>query len=73
MSDYWQQIDSAPKDGTDILVARFDDDGSDWYAVAQWWVRAWAFMSGRPGDMPALLGFVPTHWMPLPSRPAALT
>lgn len=69
-ADDWRPIETAPRDGTDILVSRRDDDddGGE-FAVAQWWVRSWAFMSGRPGDMPALLGFIPTHWRPLPSPP----
>lgn len=68
-ADEWRPIETAPKDGTDVLVSRRDDDGEGEFAVAQWWVHAWAFMSGRPGDMPALLGFIPTHWRPLPSPP----
>jgi len=68
-ADDWRPIETAPKDGTDVLVSRRDKDGFEWFAVAQWWVRAWAFMSGRPGDMPALIGFTPTHWRPLPSPP----
>lgn len=68
MEDKWQPIETAPKDGTDIILARPEDDDC-WYAIAQWWVAGWAFMSGRVGDMPALIGFEPTHWMPLPSPP----
>ncbi len=66
----WQRIETAPRDG-DILVARLDPDGSDWYAVAQWWVDVFAFMyaDSRQSKHPILLCFEPTHWMPLPAPP----
>lgn len=64
----WRTMDSAPKDGTDVLVARRDDEGEMWCAVAQWWVAAWAFAYGRPPAM-TLLAFEPTHWHPLPPPP----
>ena len=67
----WQLIETAPKDGTDILVARRDPDGSEWFVVAQWWVRQFAFMYAdvRQSRAPILLCFEPTHWMPLPKPP----
>jgi hypothetical protein len=60
----WQPIETAPKDGEDILLRRVEE-GDTWYAVAQWWVSAWAFMSGPPGEPPALIGFEPTQWASL--------
>lgn len=69
MGDEWQPIETAPKkQGEDILVARFDDDGSYWVGTAQWWVRGWAFFYGRTSQSlaPILLCFEPTHWRPTP-------
>ena len=61
MSD-WRTIDSAPKDGTEVLIT----DGVD-YAVAAWLGYAdfphWRDM----GDMgwAGQEGGIPTHWQPL--------
>lgn len=70
----WQPIDSAPKDGTRILVA----------SAAGAWVAEYKrlFGSGALRDNPwfsVMLnhrhledvdgGFYPTHWMPLPAPP----
>ena len=71
----WHRIDDPdwppPRDGTDILVARFDGDASDWYAVAQWWVEKFAFMyaDSRQYPHPILLCFEPTYWMHIPPPP----
>lgn len=75
-STFWPTIDSAPKDGTPILVARYDDTFG--------WVRGWAAWESVPGklgfgkvggwlargfyDPPGELGLGnPTHWCPIPS------
>lgn len=67
----WQSIDSAPKDGTHVLVALdeivgeaqyYIEDGREhegWYWNDQHWTDA---VGGEP--------FQPTHWMPLPPPPA---
>ena len=61
----WQPIETAPTDGTEVLVyAR----GS--YAVAFWSGKEWRDMgdigwAGMYGDD----GNQPTHWMPLPEPP----
>lgn len=65
----WQPIETAPKDGAEILcVARGD---RDYYGVAQW--------AERDPDFPrSIAGWFwpyairPTHWMPLPSPPDAV-
>jgi|TARA_Y100000310_G_C20680667_1_gene815755 hypothetical protein len=64
----WHPIKTAPRDGTDILVARTDPDGGEWHAVAQWWVDNWFFMYGAHRQLPAplILCFEPTHWQHLP-------
>lgn len=56
----WQPIETAPKDGTEVIAY---DDGvyiSHWYVtnpqIFGWW-------AGDAG------GINPTHWMPLPTPP----
>lgn len=69
----WQPIETAPKDGTAILIAvghlvgeaRFvEDEGSE---LGWWWANE------GPGDYHAdkieLRQGQPTHWMPLPAAP----
>lgn len=68
----WQPIETAPKDGTDILVYQtdvsepsmtvcaFDEDWSN----DGWWTCC----DGKNADIP-LRGPEPTHWQPLPSPP----
>lgn len=78
----WQPIETAPKDGTWILVSggRTDDEGDDRdVAVVQWtnylngettewhWQFAW-YEGGYYG-----LYKNPTHWMQLPDPPTPST
>ena len=68
----WQPIETAPKDGTPIIVARH---------MPSWgWVRGWATWESVCGisgwlsrgffNPPGELGLAhPTHWMPLPEQP----
>lgn len=62
----WQPIETAPKDGTPILVWAPDDDfsamsGIDliWWDLGQWLFSVAISYGGRP-----------THWMPVPVAPA---
>lgn len=64
----WQPIESAPKDGTDILVCVTHSLPDGWKTV-QWvdWTKGdtlWPHFQERI-DIP----FPPTHWMPLPAPP----
>lgn len=74
----WQPIDTAPKDGTRVLlfvekrveIGRFVDSATLEYGVETSRVQEWHIMMGFPtirllGDPTA----TPTHWMPLPSAP----
>lgn len=68
VGEQWRPIETAPKDGTWVLLW-FD---ADEYAVSGAWMRPgrdyiahWcAFGRWTPGD-------APTHWMPLPAPPAS--
>ena len=63
----WQPIETAPKDGTTIFgtsakmghrgMVHFNSDGE------------WEFVDGLT-NLPAGVGFLPTHWMPLPESPS---
>jgi hypothetical protein len=62
----WQLIETAPKDGTQLLVWAPD---MGWYACAGQPIVAWNKGKGwytSPGVYP----LKPTHWMPLPDPPA---
>lgn len=65
----WQPIETAPKDGTRVLLW----NGQEMF-VAHWWnpsrsCPAWFFFFGSTSEND---GTVPnaTHWMPLPEPPA---
>lgn len=56
--DRWQPIESAPKDGTRVLVW----DGEEWLA-------RWQAYNGGYWDADEYISENPTHWMPLPAPP----
>lgn len=70
----WQPIETAPRDGTEVLVCRVYEGGKAEYAVAHNYDdgNGWRDM----GDM-GWAGMThddenqPTHWMPLPAHPEA--
>lgn len=82
-ADDWLPIDSAPKDGTRILLCQAidadghaivwgDDDqesGQCFVQVAAWWgdEDGWVVYCSLPSE--PRLHFEPTHWMPLPNPP----
>lgn len=62
----WRTIDSAPKDGTRVLV-----DSADWFREDSPEIVCWRhdeFVSERGTDFDHTQ---PTHWMPLPAPPPA--
>lgn len=65
LSDAWQPIETAPKDGTAILVSegRFIHC-VEWNDEYEWW----AVDDNKLGPF-RLRGTAPTHWMPLPPPP----
>jgi hypothetical protein len=84
MSDEWRPIETAPKDGTGVLVHRniwpgtqsgFSEECSDINTyVAAWWDGerdgrgAWICYMNAVLDPECPIE--PTHWMPLPEPPA---
>lgn len=69
----WQPIETAPRDGTEILIYL----GSPWAAVekAQWyepwrnWQKENIDWSENPKEQFGIGSAIPTHWMPLPAPP----
>jgi hypothetical protein len=65
MTTDWQPIESAPRDGTPLLVGVA---GDDYYPRTAWWddeAGAW-LVNERPR---VCMLVTPTHWMPLPEPP----
>lgn len=59
----WQPIETAPKDGTRILIATRSIDGG--VQLVAWFGPACAAFYDETGD-----SYIDaTHWMPLPSPP----
>ncbi len=64
----WQPIETAPKDGTDILVC----EPGYVMAIVSWHPVKTKKAARYPGYWANLLGsnwYYPTHWMPLPEQP----
>ena len=73
--EVWQPIETAPKDGRGIILARFsfkrkDADPLVWLDLGYWWDGddGPAFMYDS-GEHYLLSDFGATHWMPLPNPP----
>lgn len=63
----WQPIETAPKDGTQILTWMPSDlDPSGYHIVGDWYVNARGdgYWQDQHGE-----GFEPTHWQSLPPPP----
>lgn len=63
----WQPIDTAPKDGTPVLLW----PGAEIWAgqttpAVGWWAEYFGWICSSAGAS----GEVATHWMPLPTPPA---
>lgn len=76
MSANWQPIDTAPKDGTSVLVCQAVDADSQpitddaWGLFVQraaWWGGEWIVYCSLP-DEPSV-HFEPSHWMAVPPNP----
>lgn len=59
-ADCWQSIETAPKDGTRVLLAAIQDrpiaGTGNWVARQEMWTWAYPLLK-------------PTHWAPLPAAP----
>ncbi len=67
----WMPIDSAPKDGVEILLAEDGTVGTGFYddaPMARRAVPGWFWEMDR-GDFMIAKNCHPTHWMPLPAPP----
>lgn len=66
-ADQWQPIETAPKDGTEILLAHGNSQWIDWWtnvnAIGGFWCMCDQWETPE----------VPTHWMPLPNLPNPIT
>ena len=65
-ADGWRPIETAPKDGTKVLVCGPHENGGTYQAVTAWpkgWVARW------PVSYEAYAADEPTHWRPLPAAP----
>lgn len=74
----WQPIETAPRDGTGLLLCKARDatgrlmpeDAWPYYVQVAFWVEEeekWIVDCNRIYDLE--LDFTPTHWMPLPANP----
>ena len=76
----WQPIETAPKDGTEVLLFWCAEHGPEYveYLACGAWGEyrdgsgGWggeSFHSKPEGYWTRLIGEKPTHWMPLPEPP----
>lgn len=68
----WRPIETAPKDGTQIMVWRRSSFGSGYFRLDRW-TRDWRehedWEGNREGQGEGSM-YPPTHWTPLPTPPA---
>lgn len=81
----WQDIATAPKDGTKVLIAWLDDAG-EWQQRSAWferefniedvtdddatiWRQAWTDNRVQSFGNEEVCEYLPTHWQPLPAPP----
>lgn len=63
----WQPIETAPKDGTPMLLTYWNDQTQDTLPVTSGF---WSRLSDRWWSEISQKGCKPTHWMPLPLPPS---
>lgn len=62
--DAWKPIDTAPKDGTVILLGHSEAVFDGWWDTYD---NAW--VDGETNGYGDLRSYDPTHWQPLPAPP----
>lgn len=67
-SEGWQPIETAPKDGREILIAIGGVVRTAWWGDAEYCRSAKTYNRGWTNGPSH--GFRPSHWQPLPSAPA---
>lgn len=69
--DGWQPIETAPKDGTPVLlwIEFFCASGGPMEGVRPMMATCWNHGDGWYGGPSQVPGFSPTHWRPLPAPP----
>jgi len=65
----WQPIDTAPKDGTEIMLCRLHVKKKWICTIGNRVGRHWLSNDGGDPEWSSLISFKPTHWMPLPAPP----
>lgn len=79
MSD-WQPIDTAPKDGTSVVLAMYVGQSLQWLTLGSWTTTADWYAKTRMENREKVTGWhgsggnplrAPTHWTPLPLPPMA--
>lgn len=72
----WRPIETAPKDGTKVLIAEpvNEEHAMDQYAVyAAWWdadEAIWTDYAVKSFGYEEVQAYAPTHWRPLPASPS---
>lgn len=67
----WRPIETAPKDGTSILICGFGGANKYFVADVKWNEGEWCLFDPAE-DLYSWPCYGPSHWMPLPAPPAAL-
>lgn len=65
----WQPIETAPRDGTHVVLAEWSEYAGKW----QFETSYWRTYFGHYGEGFGWSGHAPTHWMPLPDAPSSPT
>lgn len=70
MTAEWQPIETAPKDGTEIILCDSLSYAGYWENDPNYWQEiGWQEADSRQGHFISRHPQSPTHWMPLPEPP----